>query len=152
MTTETTFEQKVEVLPSKLREIVEEFREVDRQERMEYLLDYAMDLPPLPQRLEGARDEMEQVHECQAPVFLHTEVDADEHVQFFLDIPLESPTVRGYGAILVEGLNGESTQTILDVPEDVYWLLGLQDVVTPQRVRGLHSLMVYIKRQVQKQM
>ncbi len=152
MTPNPTFDEKIEALPSKLRDIVEEFRSVDRQERMEYLLDYAMDLPPLPQRLEAARDEMEQVHECQAPVFLHTEVDESQQTHFYLDIPLESPTVRGYGAILVEGLDGEQAQTILDAPEDIYWLLGLQDIVTPQRVRGLHSLMIYMKRQVQKQM
>jgi len=70
-----------------------------------------MDLPDLPARLHAARDSMEQVHECQAPVFLHTELeDGAPHID--LDIPVESPTVRGYGSILVKGLAGASVEAI----------------------------------------
>ena len=106
-----------------------------------------MDLPELPDRLQGARDAMEQVHECQSPVFLHTEMD-NGRVWLFLDIPVEAPTVRGYGSILVSGLNGAEAEDILRTPEDVYMLLGLHEAISPQRLRGLHALMVYIKRQV----
>ena len=82
-------------------------------------------------------------------MFLFTEL-VDDQVQFYLDIPPESPTVRGYAAILLEGLNGASPAQVLATPEDVYILLGLHEAITPQRLRGLHSLMVYIKRQVSK--
>lgn len=138
---------KVQLCPPALQEIIEEFQMVTPRERLEYLLEYSMDLPDLPDRLHAQRDQMEQVHECQTPVFLFTEVN-DDNVQFFLDIPEESPTVRGYGAVLVEGLNSASPQSVLDTPEDIYQLLGLHEAVTPQRLRGLHSLMVYMKRQV----
>ncbi len=90
---------------------------------------------------------MEQVHECQAPVFLHTEI-SDGCVQFYFDIPPESPTVRGYAAILAAGLNGVSPDEILAAPDDVYILLGLHEALTPQRLRGLHALRGYMKRQV----
>jgi cysteine desulfuration protein SufE len=138
---------KVQLCPPALQEIIEEFQMVTPRERLEYLLEYSMDLPDLPDRLHAQRDQMEQVHECQTPVFLFTEVN-DDKVQFFLDIPEESPTVRGYGAVLVEGLNSASPQSVLQTPEDIYQLLGLHEAVTPQRLRGLHSLMVYMKRQV----
>lgn len=138
---------KVEACPASLQTIIEEFRTAAPRERLEYLLEYSMDLPDLPDRLHAQRDQMEQVHECQTPVFLFTEI-ADGEVQFFLDIPEESPTVRGYGAVLVEGLNGSKTEEILNTPDDVYQLLGLHEAVTPQRLRGLHALMVYMKRQV----
>ena len=113
------------------------------------MLEYAFDLPDLPDRLAARRDQMEQVHECQTPVFLFTEVN-DGAVQFYLDIPPESPTVRGYAAILVEGLNGASPEAVLNTPEDVYILLGLHEAITPQRLRGLHSMLVYMKRQVRQ--
>jgi cysteine desulfuration protein SufE len=57
--------------------------------------------------------------------------------------------VRGYASVLVEGLDGALAQDVLATPEDVYLLMGLQEAITPQRLRGLHSLVVYMKRQVQ---
>ena len=140
---------KLERLPAGLRTIVDEFRSATPRERLELLLDYSTDLPDLPDELAAKRDQLEQVHECQTPVFLFTEV-ADDQVHFHLDIPPESPTVRGYAAILAEGLDGAPPQTVLDMPEDVYVLLGLNEAITPQRLRGLHALMGYMKRQVKK--
>ncbi|MCC9078476.1 SufE family protein [Litorilinea aerophila] len=149
MTTEMSYEDKIAECPPSLQTIIREFREVTPRERLEYLLEYAMDLPELPAHLAEQRDAMEQVHECQTPVFLHTELE-DGHVHFYLDIPQESPTVRGYAAVLAEGLNGTSPEEVLATPEDVYLLLGLQEAITPQRLRGLHALMVYMKRQVKR--
>jgi len=133
--------------PDELQEIIDEFQLATPRERLEYLLEYSNDLPDLPERLHGLRDSMEQVHECQASVFLHTEI-SDGRVQFYFDIPPESPTVRGYAAILAAGLNGVSPDEILATPDDVYTLLGLHEALTPQRLRGLHALMGYMKRQV----
>ncbi|OUC08001.1 cysteine desufuration protein SufE [Litorilinea aerophila] len=144
-----SYEDKIAECPPSLQTIIREFREVTPRERLEYLLEYAMDLPELPAHLAEQRDAMEQVHECQTPVFLHTELE-DGHVHFYLDIPQESPTVRGYAAVLAEGLNGTSPEEVLATPEDVYLLLGLQEAITPQRLRGLHALMVYMKRQVKR--
>ncbi|GIV80063.1 MAG: cysteine desulfuration protein SufE [Litorilinea sp.] len=149
MTTEMSYEDKIAECPPSLQTIIREFREATPRERLEYLLEYAMDLPELPAHLAEQRDAMEQVHECQTPVFLHTELE-DGHVHFYLDIPQESPTVRGYAAVLAEGLNGTSPEEVLATPEDVYLLLGLQEAITPQRLRGLHALMVYMKRQVKR--
>ncbi len=138
---------KIERCPPALQQIVTDFREATPRERMEYLLEYAESLPPLPAHLTARRDQMEQVHECQAPVFLFTELAGDT-VRFFIDIPPESPTIRGYASILVEGLAGGTPQQVLETPDDVYMLLGLAEVITPQRVRGLHALLGYMKKQL----
>jgi cysteine desulfuration protein SufE len=136
-------------LPSGLREIVDEFRGATARERLEMLLEFSEDLPDLPDHIAEHRDELEQVHECQTPVFLYTEGDA-KGVHFHLDIPQESPTVRGYAAILADGFDGATPQAVLDSPDDVYNLLGLNEAITPQRLRGLHALMLHMKRQVKK--
>ena len=135
--------------PPALQTIINEFQQAEPRERLEYLLEYAMDLPDLPPRLANQRDQMEQVHECQAAVFLHTEINEGQ-VEFFLDIPRESPTVRGYAGILVEGLAGATPEQVLATPDEFYQLLGLQEVITPQRLRGLHALLSYMKRQVKR--
>jgi cysteine desulfuration protein SufE len=149
MSDDLDLNEKLARLPSGLREIVEEFREATPRERLELLLEYSQDLPDLPDYLAEQRDQLEQVHECQTPVFLHTEIEG-RAVHFHLDIPEESPTVRGYAAILADGFDGTEPEAVLNSPDDVYNLLGLHEAITPQRLRGLHALMLYMKRQVQK--
>ena len=141
---------KIGSCPTKLQSVIEDFRSVEPRERLEYLLEYADELPELPASLEADRDALEQVHECQSPVFLHTDIDGDS-VHFFFDVPVEAPTVRGYAAILQEGFDGATRQEVLSAPDDIYMLLGLGDAISPLRLRGLHALMVYAKRQVQRE-
>lgn len=146
---ETTIDEKIARCPVGLQTIIHEFRDALPRERLELLLEYADSLPDLPERLYNKRDNMEKIHECQSPVFLHTELEGG-NVYFYLDIPREAPTVRGYASILVEGVNGAAPAAIQTMPEDVYLLLGLHEAITPQRLRGLHALAVYMKRQVQR--
>jgi cysteine desulfuration protein SufE len=146
-----SIEEKIEVCPPALQEIIEDFRSAVPQERIEYLIDFAMEMPDLPEWLHNKRDAMEQVHECQTPVFVFTEVKEGK-VQFYIDVPRESPTVRGYAAIVAEGLNGSSPDAVLQTPEDVHMLLGLHEAISPQRLRGLHALIAYLKRQLVAQM
>lgn len=146
---EWTQDEKLAQCPQRLQEIIDDFREADRQDRMEYLIDYALELPELPEHLMAMRDQMEQVHECQTPVFLHTE-RRNGSLDFHFDIPRESPTVRGYAGVLVDGFDGATPEEVFATPDDVYVLLKLQDVVTLQRLRGLHFLLHYMKRQVKK--
>jgi cysteine desulfuration protein SufE len=154
--TDTTLDDKIAACPAPLQEIIAEFQPLTPQERLEMLLEFAFDLPDLPARLYEKRDQMEQVHECQSPVFLHTELEKDpdqpeqDAVHFYIDVPMEAPTVRGYAAILAEGLNGATPAAIAAAPEDVYVLLGLHEAITPQRLRGLHALIRYMKRQAAK--
>ena len=142
-----TFEEKIERTPPPLREIIEDFRSMEPRERLESLLDFAMNMPELPGFLHDARDQMDQVHECQTPVFVFADiVDAGVHV--YIDVPKESPTVRGYAAIVQEGLELAAPEVVLQTPDDIHYLLGLHEAISPQRLRGLHVLMAYLKRQV----
>lgn len=135
-------------LPPQLQRIVELFSSAPKDIRIQALLDYSNRVPPLPDHLANNRDKLEQVHECQTPFFLATEVDDDGHVTIYFDCPPESPTVRGYAGILAEGLNGEEVATILAVPDDFYRGIGLEEVVTPQRLRGMGAIISRMKRQL----
>lgn len=70
----------------------------------------------------------------------------------FFESPLEAPTVRGYAGILAEGLNGEQATTILELPNDFYYGIGLEDIVTPQRLRGMGAIVARLKRQISDQL
>jgi len=151
MVFDLTIEEKIDRTPPPLRAIIEDFRIMEPRERLESLLDFALSMPELPGFLHDARDQMEQVHECQTPIFVFTDI-VDAGVQVYIDVPKESPTVRGYAAIVQEGLERASPDTVLHTPDDIHYLLGLHEAISPQRLRGLHVLMAYLKRQVTAKM
>lgn len=133
-------------LPPKLDQIVSLMASSPKDIKVEALLDYSRRIPPLPDRIE--RDSLEQVHECQTPFFLITEIDEDGAVHMFFEAPPESPTVRGFAGILLDGLEGESAEAILSVPDDFFYAMGLEEVVTPQRLNGMRAILGRIKRQL----
>ena len=146
-----TLEEKIDRTPPPLRAIIEDFRSMEPRERLESLLDFAMDMPDLPGFLHDARDQMEQVHECQTPIFVFADI-VESGVHVYIDVPKESPTVRGYAAIVQEGLESATPDTVLQTPDDIHYLLGLHEAISPQRLRGLHVIMAYLKRQVTTRM
>lgn len=136
--------------PAKLDKIVRRFSTAPRELRGQALLEFSRRVPPLPAHLERDRDALEQVHECQTPFFLATEIDADGAVRIHFDCPPEAPTVRGYAGILHQGLDGESAQAVLDVPDGFYMKMGLQEVVSPLRLRGMGAILARLKAQVRE--
>lgn len=128
--------------------IVAELSEADRQERIELLIDLAKGLPPLPDRLEAFKDAAHRVEECQSPVFLIVEIEDGGRVAIFADAPIEAPTVRGFVSLLVEGLNGETVEEILRVPNDLIDRVGLPEILGMLRVKGLHGVLRRLKAEV----
>ena len=129
-------------------EIVELFVDVLEPELDELLLELSEDLPALPARYDGHRDDMEQVHECQTPLFLAVEVVDSERVHLFFAAPPEAPTTRGFASIMYNGLDGETAETVLAVPNDFYNALRLGEAVSPLRLRGMAAMLARIKNQV----
>ncbi len=134
-------------LPPSLTEIRDEFLALDLKDRLQLLLEFANELPALPDRLKDRDDLFERVVECQAPVFIDLEL-VDGAVRMHATAPREAPTTRGFASILVQGLNGLSAEDVLAVPADYPHLLGLDEAVSPLRVRGMSGMLARAKRQV----
>lgn len=137
-------------MPEKLQRIVEQFAAAPRELRVQALLEYSRRVPPLPEELASDRGRLEQVHECQTPFFLATEVDGEGAVHLFFDCPPEAPTVRGFAGILREGLEGEPWETVVEVPASFYSGMGLQEVVSALRLRGMGAILARLKRQIRE--
>ena len=138
-------------LHPRLQEVVDDFRDVPDKDRLQLLLEFSEDLPALPERYAAHRDRMEPVPECQTPLFLAVEVEPDDTVRLFFDAPAESPTTRGFAAILHAGLDGLDAGQVLATPAEFSGQLGLQDLVSPLRLRGMAAMLARIKRQVRDQ-
>ena len=138
-------------LNPRLQEIAEDFGAVPDKERLQLLLEFSRELPPLPARYAEHRELLEQVPECQSPLFLAVEVDDDGIVHLFFDAPPEAPTTRGFAGILHAGLDGLGADEILSTPGEFSSQLGLQDLVSPLRLRGMAAMLARIKRQIREQ-
>ncbi len=141
-------------LPAAMREIAADFAELTPAERLQLLLEFSEGLPELPERYAGSLDSMEQVHECQSPIFLAVEVDdepadrpGERPVHLFFSAPQEAPTTRGFAGILHEGLDGLTVAEVLAVPEVAPYRFSLGEAVSPLRLRGMVGMLNRIKRQ-----
>jgi cysteine desulfuration protein SufE len=137
-------------LHPRLQELVDDFAAVPDKDRLQLLLEFSRDLPPLPARYAEQHGLLEPVPECQSPLFLAVEVDPDSAVHLFFDAPPEAPTTRGFAAILHAGLDGLSAAEVLDTPAEFTGRLGLQDLVSPLRLRGMAAMLARIKRQIRE--
>jgi cysteine desulfuration protein SufE len=137
-------------LPAAMAELAEDFLAVGLQDRLQLLLELSDELPALPERYAGHEVTMEQVPECQSPIFLAVEVDADRRVRVFFDAPPQAPTTRGFAGILRAGLDGLSAPDVLAVPDDAPYRFGLGQAVSPLRLRGMVAMLTRIKRQVRE--
>jgi cysteine desulfuration protein SufE len=121
---------------------------------------------------------MEQVIECQSPLFLAIELEpaessggaapdgtAPDHspapdagptagsiVRLFVSAPAEAPTARGFASVLAQGLDGLPAAEVLAVPDDISTRLGLQKALTPLRLRGMSAMLGRIKRNISDQL
>src|SRR5260370_6927288 len=101
-------------LPAPLAEVVSDFAEVQGQDKLKLLLEFADDLPALPGDLAEAA--MEPVPECQSPLFLHVDARDPDRVRLHFSAPAEAPTTRGFASILAAGLHDQPPAHILPVP------------------------------------
>src|SRR6201992_1994322 len=133
-------------MPAPLVEVVSDFAEVQGQDKLRLLLEFADDLPALPADLEEAA--MEPVPECQSPLFLHVDARDPDRVRLYFSAPVEAPTTRGFASILAAGLDDHPAADILAVPDDFYTDLALTALKGPLRLRVMSGMLTGIKRRV----
>ncbi|SMQ67851.1 SufE family protein [Agreia sp. VKM Ac-1783] len=137
-------------LPDSLAEIRDDFLDLEVKERLQLLLEFSNELPELPERYRDHPDLFERVEECQSPIFIVVEVDADQAVHLFATAPAEAPTTRGFASILVQGIDGLTASQVLELADDYPSMLGLTAAVSPLRIRGMTAMLARIKRQVRE--
>ena len=141
----------VGLIPSRLQEIIEDFAWSEGREKLDLLREFSEKMRPLPEWLHDQRDEMDQVHECMTPVFVYAEKH-DGRMRYHFDVPPESPTVRGYAAILAEGVGAATPEEVIGIPNDFYLHMGLQEVLSHQRMNGITAILAYMKRWALKEL
>lgn len=133
-------------LPASLAQIRDDFLELPEPDRLQLLLEFANELPDVPDEHADRPELYERVAECQSPVYLL--VDVDDRVRVHATAPREAPTTRGFASILVQGMSGLTAAEALSVPDDFPQSIGLTRAVSPLRISGMTGMLLRIKRQV----
>ena len=137
-------------LPQTLADIRDDFLELEQQDRLLLLLEFANELPDIPEEYEGHPELQERVVECQSPVYIIVDVDDDNVVAMHATAPKEAPTTRGFASILAQGLTGLSADEVLAIPDDYPQTIGLTKAVSALRIGGMTGMLMRAKRQVRE--
>src|SRR6478609_1681546 len=130
--------------------LISRYKGLDRETRLETLLDWSKKLPELPTELIPMKEQgVGRVHECQTPVFLYIEAPEGK-VRIHADVPRESPTVRGFLSLLIKQLNGATPTEVEATPDDLLEQLGLSQDLGMTRTQGLTAILGRIKRAVRE--
>lgn len=125
---------------------IERFRTAGPEMRLQFLLGFAKKMPELPPELEEARDEgLNRVTECQTPLFLWVGSE-NGTIRIHADAPRESPTVRGFVSFLIDSLQGEPTEAVAQLPENLLERMGLAEVLGVMRTQGLGAVIRRIRK------
>lgn len=139
-----------DAVPAALAEIRDDFHAIPASERLTLLLELANELKELPERYAEHPDLMEPVLECQSPVTLFVELDEHDAVHLHATAPREAPTTRGFASILQQGVEGVAADDVLAIDDDMPFTLGLTELVSPLRLRGMVGMLTRAKRQVHR--
>lgn len=130
----------------KLDELLAEFSGLAPEEALETLIEFADGLPlPAAERRVGIPPAECRIQECQTPVYLWADVISGR-VRLEAIVPEQSPTVRGFVALLVVGLDGATPEEVLSIPDDFLPRLGLAETLGMTRRHGFHGIVNRIKR------
>ena len=136
-------------LTEKAIEIASDFSALEGNDKLELLIEISEQLPALPERYADQPELLERVEECQSPVYLFVEID-NGVVEIFLTAPREAPTTRAFAGILHASLSGQTVDTVLNFDDNYPSMLGITELVSPLRMRGIRGMLARIKRQVRE--
>ena len=130
-------------LPPKLQAYVDDLGSLDKMTRTLLLLDYADTLAPYP---EDAKTDAHLVPGCVSRVWLDADFDG---TAMHYAAEAEGQIAQGMVAMLVNGLDGETPDTVLAVDAGFIRDAGLADSLTPARQGGLASMLQRMQQAAQ---
>jgi cysteine desulfuration protein SufE len=131
-------------------QLIKDFEVLRDSERLDLLLEFSEALPPLPPRYADHPELLERVEECQSPIFLFVEIDAEGLTRLFFSAPQESPTTRGFASLLFSVIDGLPVAEALEFDLDFPFKLSLSSAVSALRLRGMLGILSRIKRQLRE--
>jgi cysteine desulfuration protein SufE len=132
-------------LPPSIARILDRFRRMSREEKMQALVQYSRRLEPLPERFRALDRTAFTVPECQTRVDLFPEV-SDGRLHFYADLdPRASPTIAAFLGIVFSAVNDQPPATTLAIPADFVGTM-MEGLGLATREIGLNAMIARLKR------
>ena len=133
-------------LPPKLERVLNRFRALGREEKMQALVGYAKQLEPLPARYAEVDRAAFTVPECQTRVDLFPERREDGTLHFYADVNArQSPTIAAVLALTFQAVNDQPPAATLAIPAD-YVRQIMSGLGLAAREVGLQAMVERLKR------
>ena len=131
--------------PPSIQRVLDYFRKLSREDKMQALVQYSKKLEPLPERFQALDRAPFTVPECQTRVDVFPEV-RDGKLWFYADLnPRQSPTIAAFLAILFGAVNGQPPQTTIAIPPDFVRNV-MESIGLGAREVGLNAMVERLKR------
>jgi cysteine desulfuration protein SufE len=131
--------------PPSIQRVLDYFRKLSREDKMQALVQYSKKLEPLPERFAALDRAAFTVPECQTRVDVFPEV-RDGKLYFYADLnPRQSPTIAAFLAILFAAVNGQPPETTLAIPPDFVRNV-MESIGLGAREVGLNAMVERLKR------
>ena len=139
----------VTALPESLAEIRDEFLELPEPDRLQLLLEFSRELPPVPAQYDGHPELCERVAECQSPVYIVMDVDDRRASSRCTPWPrARRRRPAGSPASSCRASPASPRDEVLAIPADFPQSIGLTRAVSPLRIAGMTGMLMRAKRQV----
>jgi cysteine desulfuration protein SufE len=133
------------VVPPGIERVLRLFKSMQREEKMQALVQYSKKLEPLPERFKDLPRTGLTVHECQTPVDIIPEYK-DGKIHFYADVNArQSPTVAAVLAIVLSAVNDQPPETTLAIPPDFVRTV-MESIGLGAREAGLNAIITRLKR------
>ncbi|HET9634681.1 MAG TPA: SufE family protein [Gemmatimonadaceae bacterium] len=132
-------------IPPSIERVLRLFRSMNREEKMQALVQYSKKLEPLPDRFKDLDRGAFNVPECQTRVDIFPEL-RDGKMHFYADLNTrESPTIAAVLAIVFGAVNGQPPSTTIGIPNDFVSTL-MESIGLAAREPGLNAMINRLRR------
>jgi cysteine desulfuration protein SufE len=137
--------QETSSIPPSIDRVLKLFRSMEREEKMQALVQYSKKLEPLPERFKDLDRGAFTIPECMTRVDIIPEV-RDGKLSFYADLNVrQSPTIAAVLAIIFAAVNGQPPSTTLGIPQDFVRIL-MESIGLGAREPGLNAMVTRLKR------
>jgi len=123
----------------RIKEMGENLALLEGHDRLQYLVDKAKDVEPLP---ESAKTEDNRIHGCASKLWIVGGADADNNMHYQVDG--DAFITKGTAKVVTDIVNGCHRSEVANLTVESFTGLGIRELLTMQRQNGLGELIYRI--------
>lgn len=119
----------------KINEMGENLRMLQGHDRLQYLVDKAKEVEPLP---DAVKTENNRIHGCASKLWIIGGANEDNKMQYRVDG--DAFITKGTAKVVTDLVNGEHKSEVANLTVENFTALGIKELLTLQRQNGLGEL------------